>query len=83
VAEEGREADPWRGESFDRHEGRLGLGQSIDEVRGSGDRGGEPVTWPHNLNLGRENRPIQEDQNIGAGVSVPVRAVVDELRLGD
>ena len=44
VAEEGREADPWRGESFDRHKGRLGRGQSFDEVGGSGDPGGEPVT---------------------------------------
>jgi len=26
VAEEGGEADPWRGESFDRHEGSLGFG---------------------------------------------------------
>ena len=58
VAEEEREADPWGGESLDRHEGCLGLGQSLDEVGGSGDRGGEPVSQPPDLNLGREKRHI-------------------------
>jgi len=43
MAEEGREADPWGGESLNRHKGRLGFGQPLDEVGGSGDRGGEPV----------------------------------------
>jgi len=83
VVEEGREADPWRGESFDRHQGRLGFGQPFDEVGGSGDRGGEPVAQPADLNLGGENGPIQVDRSIGDGVSVPVRTLVDELRLGD
>jgi len=83
MAEEGREADPWRGESFDRHEGRLGFGQPFDGVRGGGHRGGEPVAQPPDLNFGVENRPIQVDRSIGDGVSVPVRSPVDELRLGD
>jgi len=83
VAEEGGEADAWGGESLDHHEGGLGLGQPFDEVGGSGDRGGEPVAQSPNLNLGFENRPIQVDQSIGDGVSVPVGAPVDELRLGD
>ena len=43
VAEERGKADPWRGESLDRHEGRLGFGEPFDEVGGSQDRGCEPV----------------------------------------
>jgi len=83
MAEEGREADPWRGESFDCQEGRLGFGQPFDEVGGGGDRAGEPVAQPPDLNLRFENRPIQVDRSIGDRVSVPVRTLVDELRLGD
>jgi len=83
VSEEGREADPWGAESFDCHEGSLGLGQPFDEVGCTGDRGGEPVSRPHNLNLGLENRPILVDRSIGDGVYVRVRAPVDELRFGD
>ena len=37
VAEERREADPWWGETLDRHEGGLGLGQPFDAMGGSGD----------------------------------------------
>ena len=37
MAEEGREADPFRGDTFDSREGRLGLGQSLDKMGGSGD----------------------------------------------
>jgi len=43
MAEKGGESDPWRGESFDGHERRLGFGYPFDEVGGSGDRGREPV----------------------------------------
>jgi len=43
MAEEGRKADPWGGESLKRHECRLRIGQPFDEMGGSGDRGGEPV----------------------------------------
>jgi len=83
VAKEGREAESRGGESLDHHKGRLGLGQPLDEVGCSGDRGGEPVAQPPDLKLGRENRPIQMDRSIGDGVSVPVRTPVDELRFGD
>jgi len=37
VTEERGEADPWRGQSLDHHEGRLGFGEPFDEVGGSGD----------------------------------------------
>jgi len=52
-------------------------------VGGSGDRGCEPVTQPPDLFLGRENRPILVDRNIGDGASIPVRMPVDELHFGD
>ena len=77
VAEEGGETNPWRGETLDRHEGRLLLGQPFDEVGGSGDRGGEPVAQPSDLTLGREDRPIPVDRSIGDEVSVPVSTPVD------
>jgi len=54
MAEEGREADPRRGEPLDSHKGRLGLGQPFDKMGGSGDRGGEPVAYPPDLTLGCE-----------------------------
>jgi len=81
MAEERGKAYPRRGESFDRHESRLRLGQPLDEVGCSGERGGEPIAQPPDLVLGSENRPIQVDRSIGDGVSVPVRAPVDKLRL--
>jgi len=37
VAEVGGEADPGWGESVDRHKGRLGITQPLDEVMGIGD----------------------------------------------
>jgi len=83
VAEEGGEADARRGETFDRHKGRLGFGQSLDEMGRSGDRGGKPVAQPPHLGLGLQDRPISVDRSIGDRVSVPVRAPVDKLRLGD
>ena len=58
VAEEAGEADPRRGESLDRHEGRLGFGWPLAKVWGSGDQGCEPVAQPPDLILGLENRPI-------------------------
>jgi len=58
MTEEGGEADSWRGETFDSHEGRLGLSQSLDKMGGSRDRGGEPVAQPPYLTLWREDRPI-------------------------
>jgi len=83
MAEEGGEADPWRGETLDSHEGRLGLGKPFEEVGGSRERGGEPVSQPPDLTLGCEDRPVKVDRSIGDGVSVRVRTPVDELRLGD
>jgi len=58
MAEEGGEADPWRGEALNSNEGRLGLGQPFDKMVGSGDRGGEPIAQPPDLTLGCEDRPI-------------------------
>ena len=43
MAEEEGEADPWRAEALNRHEGPLGLGQPFDKMGGTGDRGGKPV----------------------------------------
>jgi len=83
VAQERREAYPRRGESLDRHEGCLGLGKPLDEMRGRGDRGGEPVAQPPDLILGFEDRPIQVDRSVGYVVSVSVRSPVDELCFGD
>ena len=83
MTKEGGEADSWWGEAFDRHQGRLGLGESLDEVGGSGDRGGEPVAQPPDLCLGCENRPIQVDPSFGDGVPIPVRTPVDELCFGN
>jgi len=83
VAEERGEANPWRGESFNCHEGSLGLGQPFDEVGGGGDRGCERIAQPSELSLGREDRPIQVDRSIGDRAPIPVRAPVDKLRFGD
>jgi len=83
VAEERGEADPMRGESFDRHEGSLGLGQPFDKVGGSRNRGCEPVTRPPDLSLGFENRPIQVDRGIGDWARIPVRMPMDKFRFGD
>jgi len=83
VAKKGEEANAWKRETLDRQEGRLGFSQPFDEIRGSGDLGGEPVAQPSNFNLGREDRSIQVDQSIEDEVPVPVRTPVDELRLGD
>jgi len=83
VAEEGREANRWGGETLNRHKGCLGLSQSCDEMGGSGDQGGEPVAQPPDRALGRENRPIQVAPTIGDWASIPVRAPVDKLRLAD
>jgi len=58
MAQEGQEAHPPGGEPFDSHEGSLGLGQSLGEVRNHGDRGGEPVAQPADLILERENHTI-------------------------
>jgi len=83
MAEEGGEADPWRGETLDSHEGRLGLGKPFDEMGGSRERGGEAVSQPSDLTLGHKDRLVKVDRSIGDGVSVPLRTPVDELRLGD
>jgi len=83
VAEEGREADPRRGESLDRHEGCLGLGKHLDEMGGRGDREGETVAQPRYLNFGLEDGRIQVDRRVGYLVSDPVRTPVDELCFWD
>jgi len=83
VAQEGGEAHPRRGEPFDGHEGSLRLGQPFDEVRGRGDRGGEPVAQPPDLVLGVENRPVQVDRGAGNMASVPNGAPVDEFCFRD
>jgi len=44
MAQERGEAHPRGGEPFDCHESRLDLGQSLCEVRGRTERGGEPVS---------------------------------------
>jgi len=49
MAEEAGEANPRGGETFDSHEGPLGLGQPFDKVGSGGDRGGEPVAQPPDL----------------------------------
>ena len=71
------------GEPFDGHEGTLGLGQSLGEVGRGGHRGGEPVAQPPDLVFGFEDRAIKVDRSVGYWASVPVRAPVDELCLGD
>jgi len=43
-AQEGWEADPWGRAALDSHKGRLGFGECLDEVSGSGEGGGEPVS---------------------------------------
>jgi len=83
MAEERREADPGGRKAFYSNKCRLGLGQSLEEVSGGGERRSEPVTQPPDLCLRPENRPIKVDWDIGDGGSVPVHAPVDELRLGD
>jgi len=83
MTEERREADPWGRESLDRHEGCLSFRQSLDEVGGSGDRGGEPITQPSNLVPGHEDRTVKVDRSIGDGVPIPGRTPVDELCFGD
>ena len=83
MGEEGGEANPRGGESFDRDEGCQGLGQPFDEVRGGGDRGGEPVAQPPDLILGCEGRSVKVDRRVGDGVSVPGGTPVDDLRFVD
>jgi len=83
MAEEGREAHPQGGESLDGHKGSLGIGQSFTEVGRSGHRVGKPVAQPRDLVFRLEDRAIQVDRSIGDWGSVPVRAPVDELCLGD
>ena len=83
MAQKGGEAHPRRGEPLDGHKGSLGLGQSLGEVGRGGHRGGKPVAQPPDLIFGVENRAIMVDQSVGYRASVPVRAPVDELRLGD
>ena len=58
MTQERQEANSWRGESFNRHEGSLGFGQSFGKVGGRGDRWGEPVAQPPDLVLGMESGPI-------------------------
>jgi len=82
MTEQRRESDPRGGEPLDRREGRLSFREPLDEVGSSGDRGGEPVAQPPNLGFGCENRPIEVDRSAGDVISIPVRARVDELRLG-
>jgi len=77
MAQEGREAHPPGEEPFDSHEGSLGLGQSLGEVRSDGDRGGEPVAQPADLILGRENRTIWVNWGAGDWTSVPVGPLVN------
>jgi len=83
VAQEGREAHAHGGEPLDSYEGRLGLGQSFDEVGVGGDSGGEPVTQPADLILGREDRSIQVDHRMRDWVPVAVHSPVDQFCLGD
>jgi len=83
MAEERWEANPRGGESLNRHEGRRGFGEPLDEMGGGGDRGGEPVTQPSDLLLGCKDRPIEVDRRNGDGVPVPGGAPMDEFRLGD
>ena len=67
MAEEGGEANPRGGKTFDSHECPLGLGQSFDKVGGSGDRGGEPVAQPPDLERWRGRR----GPYIGSADAVP------------
>ena len=83
MTEEGGEADPRGGEAFNSHEGSLCLGQPFDKMGAGCDRGGEPVTQPPDLVLGREDRPVEVDRSIGDSVSVPGRAPVDEFCFWD
>ena len=83
MAKERGEADAWGRETLDRYKGRPGFGQSLNEVGSRGERGGEPVSQPPYLTFWGEYQPIQVDRRIGDVASVPGRAPVDELRLGD
>jgi len=79
----GGQAHAWGGESFDRHKGRLGLGQSFGEVRGRRDRGREPVPQPADLVFRGEDGAVQVHRGGGDRASVPFGPPVDELSFRD
>jgi len=83
VTVEERETHGWGGKHFDRHKGRLRLGQSFSEVGGGEERCSEPETEPPERSLWVENRPIEIDRDWEGCVPVHVGVPVAQFSFRD
>ena len=83
MAQEWGKAHPRGRAPLDGYESSLGFGQSLSEMRGGRDRGGEPVPQPADLVPRGEHRPFQVDQEAGNRAPVLNGTPVDEFCFGD
>jgi len=83
MPEEGSDAGPWGGESFDEGEDRLGQGKPVPVGVGRVDGGGEPISQPSDHLGVPEEVVFQFDQGTRGRCSLARVPPVDEFGFGD